>query len=283
MKLILGHNQFIGISHISEDKAKEKKQRFSNVEHIFNVAKTASELGFKGMMLETHPKMIEFFEYYQDNKDFDIDFYLQVPFVRGYIQKMNEKGAKGLINEVISRVGLLRTSSLALKSGWNYLKKDYISLGTEFLKLEISPFTDVNIKALLLHNVITDLLLSLDVSEAFTTYTEFVEKKLQITPGFITLNFQLFQERCAKWHIKPAYIMSPINPSGYDMNPSKEVVEKAINRQNTEVIAMNILGGGAFTLNEAYQYLINLKNIKSCCVGASSKGHLEELVNIFTK
>ena len=122
MKLILGHNQFIGISHISEDRAREKSRKFSNVENIFNVAKTACELGFDGMMLETHPKMIEFFEYYLDNKDFNIDFYLQVPFVRGYIQKMNEKGIRGLIKEIIGRTGLLGTGSLALKSGWNYLR-----------------------------------------------------------------------------------------------------------------------------------------------------------------
>ena len=36
--------------------------------------------------------MLEFINYYEKNQTFDMDFYLQVPYVQGYIQKVNEKG-----------------------------------------------------------------------------------------------------------------------------------------------------------------------------------------------
>lgn len=280
MNLILGHNQFLGISHTSESKSWEKDIKFSDVKRIYEVVETAADLGFTGMMIETHPRMIEFLKYYMKSKTFDIDFYLQVPYAQSYVQQMNEKGMRGVIDEVIQKTGFLGAGSLALKSGWSYLKKDYLSLGMSMLKLEVAPFDQIPIKALLLHNVVTDLLLSLQFREGFETYVDFVQTKLGIKPGLITLNFPLLVQRLDSWKVASAYIMTPVNPHGYDMNPSQEAVEATLQRYMSEVIAMNVLGGGAFSVHESYDYLKGF-HIKNVVVGASSKGHLKELFDVF--
>ena len=75
--------------------------------------------------------------------------------------------------------------------------------------------------------------------------------------------------------------MTPINIGGYDMNPTKTSVEKAIKDYDGEIIGMNILGGGAFSVNEVHNYLKSFRNIKTCAVGASSEKHLMELIKIF--
>lgn len=280
MNLILGHNQFLGISHTSESKSWEKDIQFSDVKHIYDVVETAAEVGFTGMIIETHPRMIEFLEYYGNNKTFDFDFYLQVPYVQTYVQQMNEKGMRGVIDEVIKKTGFLGASSLALKSGLSYLKKDYMSLGMSMLKLEIAPFDTISIKGLLLHNVMTDLLLSLRLCEGFKTYVDFVRSKLDIKPGLITLNFPMLVKSLDDWNVKPDYIMTPINPNGFDMNPSKEKVETALQKYKGEIIAMNILGGGAFSVKDSYEYLKPF-HINNVVVGASSKLHLIEIRDIF--
>ncbi len=280
MRLILGHNQFLGISHISEEKSRERDRKFSDVKNIYKVVETAADLGFKAMIIETHPRMIEFIEYYEKNKTFDIDFYLQVPYVQNYVQQMNEKGMKGVIGEVINKTSYVGASSLAMKSGWNYLKKDYLSLGMSMLKLEISPFDNISIKGLLLHNVITDLLLSLNISDGFETYFEFVKKKLKIDPGLITLNFPMLVNRLDEWKLKSSIVMTPINPNGYDMNPTKKDVEASLKKYNGNVFAMNTLGGGAFTVKDSSDYLKSL-NVENIVIGASSKNHLEENSKIF--
>lgn len=282
MDLILGHNQFLGISHISEERSREREKKFSNVENIYKIVEKASEFGYKGMIIETHPRMLKFLEYYKDNKTFDMDFYLQVPYVQGYIQKMNEKGLSGLVKEIIQRSGIKSASTMALKNVIKLAKRDYISMATSALQIEVKPFAEFNIKALLLHNVITDLLLSLRVEDAFTEYVGYVKDKLGLKPGFITLNFQLFKSSCEKWGIKPPLVMTPVNPGGYDMNPSKNAIESTIKEYTGEVIAMNILGGGAYKVKESYGYLKNL-NIKGCVVGASSEEHLMELTETFGK
>ena len=281
MELILGHNQFIGISHISDERGREREQKFSKIENIYNVVEIASEMGYKNMILETHPRMIEFFNYYKENQTFDMNFYLQVPNAVGYIKKMKEKGVMGLVSELVGHTGVSGASSLALKGVANLFKRDYMSLAMSILKLEVSPFTDVNIKALLLHNVVTDLLSSLGLSEAFSSYEKYVKDELGIDPAFVTLNFPLLKNNMEKWDIKPSMVMTPVNQQGYDMNPSRDIVEKNIKDYHGEIIAMNVLGGGAFSVKNANSYIKTFNNINHCVIGASSEAHLKELINTF--
>jgi len=156
----LGHNQFLGTSHISDERGIEREKKFSNVKNIYRVVEKAADLGCKGMIIETHPRMLEFLRYYKENETFEIDFYLQIPCLNVYIQKMNEQALSGLILEIIKRGGIKTVSSSLMKNFINYLKKDYISIAVSFLQFELKPFRDVNIKSIFLQNVFTDLLLS---------------------------------------------------------------------------------------------------------------------------
>jgi hypothetical protein len=281
MELILGHNQFIGISHISDEKSRELDKKFSDVKNIYNLVEKAAEFGYSGMVIETHPRMLEFMEYYKKNKTFDMNFYLQLPYAQGYIQKMNENGLFGLIIDIIHRSGPKNLSSVVVKNFVNLAKMNYYSMALSFLKLEIMPFIDFNIKTVLLHNVFTDLFLSLDLSDCIRAYADFITEEIDLKPGFITANFHLFQSKLEKWDIEPPLVMTAINPGGYDMHPSKIDVENAINRYKGDIIAMNILGGGAFSLGVVYNYLLSLDKIKFCVVGTSSEIHLKELKNVF--
>ena len=281
MNLLLGHNQFIGISHISEERSREREKKFSDIKNIYNIVEKAADLGYKGMIIETHPRMLKFLEYYRKNQTFDIEFYLQLPYVQGYIQKMNEKGLSGLISEVVQRGGKKTASALALKNIVNLARKDYLSMATSVLQLEVKPFADIKIKAILLHNVMTDLALSLQMQDVFIEYIDFVNKKLKLKPGFITLNFPLYKNSLEKWNLKPSIVMTPINPKGFDMNPSKTEVESAIKQYNGQIIAMNILGGGAFSPRDVYPYLNSFDNVDHCVIGASSENHLRDTLEVF--
>ena len=120
MELILGHNQFLVISHISEERSREREKKFSDVKNIYKIVEKAVDFGYKGMIVETHPRMLEFLKYYKENETFEIDFYLQLPYVQGYIQKMNEQGLSGLILEIIRRGGIKTMSSTLMKNLINY-------------------------------------------------------------------------------------------------------------------------------------------------------------------
>jgi hypothetical protein len=170
MNLILGHNQFLGISHISEDRARDRERKFSDIKNIYHIVESAYDLGFKGMVIETHPRMLDFIKYYSENGTFDLDFYLQVPYVHGYIQRVNENGIGDLALSIINQTGVIDAGRIAIKSLMGSIKSDYISMVMNLLRLEVAPFSDIRIKALLLHNIMTDMLLSLDLNDPVNRY-----------------------------------------------------------------------------------------------------------------
>lgn len=280
MELILGHNQFIGISHISEEKSREKERLFSDVKKIFRIVESANKLGYDHIIIETHPKMVEFINHYQKFHNFEMNFFLQVPYVQGYIQKINESGIHGFAYDTIKQTGLIKSGNIALKGVYGMIMKDYSSIANSFLNLELSPFSKVNIKAVLLHNVITDLLLAIDAKEAFTDFILNIQK-MGLKFGFVTLNFPLLYNKFSDWGLLTHIVMTPVNPKGFDMNPNKEVVSHYLKKYDGDIIAMNILGGGAFSLHESKKLLDTFQNIKFCVIGASSLEHLKENIELF--
>ena len=65
------------------------------------------------------------------------------------------------------------------------------------------------------------------------------------------------------------------------MNPTKDEIEAGLRDYEGTVFAMNVLGGGAYSLPEAVSYVKSFDAIKRCVVGASSRDHLKELVETF--
>jgi len=92
MDLILGHNQFIGISHTSEERGIELQKKFYNVASIYRVVETAAGMGYKNMIIETHPKMLEFLDYYLKSQTFDMNFYLQVQCCKSCKKRLSFDG-----------------------------------------------------------------------------------------------------------------------------------------------------------------------------------------------
>jgi hypothetical protein len=281
MELILGHNQFIGISHISEDRGREREKKFSKVENIYRVVEAASAVGFKNMIIETHPRMLEFLRHYEQTQTFDMNFYLQVPYVQAYVQTINQRGMKGFLSEMIGRAGLAGTTGLALKGAVSLMRKDYLSIALSYFKLEIAPFSDFSVKALILHNVLTDLLMALEVSSAFSAFDEYVNDVLKLDFGLATWNFALIKRNLEQWNLRPAFVMTPVNVKGFDMNPSQGEVETALKEYSGDIIAMNVLGGGAFPLAASSAYVKSFDKVTRCVIGASSKEHLSELRDVF--
>jgi hypothetical protein len=278
MKLILGHNQFIGISHTSYSDSKKKEARFSNVENIYSVVERAADVGFKSMLIEPHPRLMQFVQEYNKRRTFDMKFYLQIPNVQNYVQKMNDGGIAGIISEFRSRLGTLGASAALLKSGMMYLRRDYLSLALYGIKLEVQPFKDLELEGILLHNVVTDLLLSLSVTETLQEFHNFIIDEYKVAPGFVTLNLPLLMER-HKQMDGSDLIMTPINPLGYDMNPDISTVETCLRNSKSKIIAMNVLAGGSVGIDKTASYLSKFENVEYACVGASSEGHLREIVS----
>ena len=82
-------------------------------------------------------------------------------------------------------------------------------------------------RVIFLQNVITDLVLGYDVKEVFLRYCDFIRKKYNVIPGFITLNLPYLKAKLEEWGIEEVVICSSINKAGFNMFPSKEEYEKS--------------------------------------------------------
>ncbi|HOO04865.1 MAG TPA: hypothetical protein PLJ11_09105, partial [Methanomassiliicoccales archaeon] len=248
---------------------------------ILEAVRTAYECGFRTMIVESHPRMKEFMKLYEKDGTFKMNFILQLPFVSGYVRHMAEGGVRGVAREVLAgtpRWELVKAPFALLSP---LARKDYYAIGVKGLDLEMSKYSDFDISGVLLHNIITDVLMSLDAETAFAGYFDRVQRRFGVKAGLITLNLPLLSSHLNQWGLEPSVIMSPMNPYGFDMNPSQEVVEEYVRGKKVRTLAMNVLGGGSVPLSEAATYIKGLGGVEGVVIGASSRKHMEELTSAF--
>ena len=73
-----------------------------------------------------------------------------------------------------------------------------------------------------------------------------------------------------------------VNVNGFDMNPSQREVETALKEYDGDDTAMNVLGGGAVSLEVSSAYISAFDRVTRCVTGASSKERLSQLREAFS-
>lgn len=281
--ILLGHNQFFGVDHMSQDKARERVNRFSDIQKIIDIIESSSKMGVNGMMLSTHPKTKYIMEAINSRSDLsqNLNFYPLVPYAQGYVRKANEKGVIGLLNDVLEPAGTYTKFKILIKGGTSLLRKDIMNIFGTLIDVELLPFNKSNMKAIFLHNVFTDLALSLKAENLFRFFIDYVESNYKgVKPAFCTLNFARLVQQFEEWSMDNPLVMTSFNKVGFQMNPSREECERCLREHNADVVAMSTLAAGYLSPKEAYDYLFSLPNIKSVVVGVSTKEHAEETFRI---
>jgi hypothetical protein len=166
------------------------------------------------------------------------------------------------------------------------LLKTYLTY--EISRIRSSAGKGANLESVLLHEIITDMALALNIDWLFKSHIDFVLKK-GMRPGFETRNFAYLVSKFKDWGIdfKDVVVATPFNAVGFQMNPSREECEKAlVDVGSSSVIAMSILAAGYLKPPEAIEYVKSLPNLKGLVVGVSKERHAREtfkLEGIFEK
>jgi hypothetical protein len=130
----------------------------------------------------------------------------------------------------------------------------------------------------MLHELITDMALALNLDWLFKAYVNFMLKRAVI-PGFNTANFAYLVEKLGEWNIdlNKIAIVTPFNKVGFQMIPSKTKCEKTLESLPEHiVIAISILAAGYLSPTEAIDYIATLPNIEGVAVGISKESHARE-------
>lgn len=284
-KIVLGDNQFFGINHMSQEKAQQLAEKFFDINNIFHVYQIAFDAGIRAVMLNSNDRARDICEHFRTNSlNYPkISWYPSIPYPHKYANLISEKGIIPTISDVLfkdnSASGVL---GMMAKGGAAFLGKDALKMMQMLIDVEMKMFKGLDVRAIFLQNIITDLVLGYNVKEIFEAYCNYIRKKYNVLPGLITQNMPLLKEKLELWGIEEVVICCSYNKIGYLMSPDIESYKTASDNNDPskyQLMAMSTLASGAINVKNAYEF-INKQKIQSVVFGASSSVHIEETIKL---
>ena len=281
--VLLGDNPLFGVDHLSQERAREKASKSQDFGNASEVIKLSLNSGAEGMVISTHPRVRELMTYLRTETDLihRITFYPILPYVQGYVLKINEKGMLNTLMEILAKTSLQDKLRIITRGGFGVLKKDFYQLFKLFVDIELLQLEGTKKKTVFLHDVLADLALSLGMKNIFETFQDHLHDKYKLEAGLVTKNFPRMVSALNEWGLKYGSIMTSFNKVGFQMNPSREECENGLLKFDGNVIAMRVLAGGYLQPREAYDYLLSLPRIKTAVIGVSSVDHVKNIFDIF--
>ncbi len=273
-KVLLGDNQFFAINHLSDEKSREQAIRFKEDSTIIRVLDQAREVGINTFMCTTHDRVANICEHIRTNSEKYTGFkiYPCLPYAHKYANAVTELGILGTIKQYVPG-NIFGTFA---KGGLAYMNKDFIKLMEIFVDAELKMFRGVNTPVIFIQNVLVDMILGLKMYEIFREYDQYIRKKYNAEPGYITMNLPALLDALNSVGIENPIICSSINKIGFRMSGGKEIYEKYLTEKTFRPVAMQVLAAGALRPKEAIEYLGNFPKIESVLFGGSSKSHIQE-------
>lgn len=278
-KIIFGDNQFFGINHMSEEKARDLAEKFSDIKAITNVIDIAYSCGIKAFMLNSNERANEICDYIRQNISnyADLSLYPSIPYAHKYANLVAEKGILGAIRDVILSGNVAKNvASLLTKGGYSFFERDMIKVMQLLIDIEMNIYRNLNVKVIFLQNIVTDLVLGAGLKEIFLAYYSYIIERYSAEPGFVTMNMPRLVDFLLDCGIENPIVCFSINKVGFNMNPDILSYERTIKEKSFRPIAMSIFASGAIKPIEAIRYVCHQPNIVSIVFGASSRQHIEE-------
>lgn len=282
-RLLFGDNQFFGVNHMSEEKARAQAMRFQDIEAVIEVLDNAYDEGVKSFMCTTHDRIALVCDHMRANPERYKDFKFMpcMPYAHKYANAVTEDGMLGALKRFMPDEGFLNA---AVRGGMSLATKDIEGLVTLLVDAEMKMFAGLNTPVIFLQNVVVDLLLGLGMKEAFLIFANHVKKRYNAEPGFITMNMPKLLDVLEELGIDNPIVCSNINKMGFRMSGGFEAYEKALREKKFRAIAMSVFASGAIAPKEAIEWVCQQPNIEAIVFGASSRGNIRntrELVDRF--
>ncbi len=275
--LLVGDNPFQGVSHLSQERARERHSDVNDPEYCASLVKEAMQNGAGGFMFSISQSTLSILSILNRSRQMP-RLYAIAPAASDYVRLASRMGTPGLITYVIKQI-IASHNYMSIVGGVEGvltrhpadLMKAYICYELYRIKSATTSYT--NPYSLLLHEIVTEMGIALNLEWLFKDYIDFL-LGLKIKPGFVTRNFSMLIERLTKWGVDltQVVIVAPFNAIGFQMCPSREACEKAeLNVPDTEVIAMSALASGYLKIPVAIDYINHLPQLKGIVVGISNE------------
>lgn len=269
-QLILGDNQFFGINHMSEEKARAQALRFQDIEAVIDVLRMANEESVHTFMCTTHDRIATICDYVRSNPGdwSEFTFLPCMPYAHKYANAVTENGMLGAVKRFLPDEGLM---DAAFRGGKSLARKDIEGMITLLVDAEMKMFSGLRTPVIFLQNVVVDLLLGLGFKEALRIFASHVQERYGAEPGFITMNLPLLLDALEDVEVANPIVCANINKIGFRMCGGAEAYETALREREFRPMAMSVFASGAIAPREAIEWVCAQPNLESIVFGASSR------------
>jgi len=278
-RILFGDNQFFGINHFSEEKARQQAMKFQDLGAILEVLQSALNAGVAGFMCTTHDTVGQIADEVRAHPDKweGFRFYPGMPYAHKYANAVTELGYVGTLKKVIPSGGMLDTLTRGTRA---VLSKDIESVMAMLVDAEMKMFDGLETPVVFLQNVVTDLILGLGASDVFASFANYVKRRYKAEAGFFTMNLPKLLKALNDAGVENPIVCANVNKAGFRMSGGIEGYREAAANYPARVIAMSVFASGGISPREAIEWVTNEPYVESIVFGASSRANIENTVGL---
>lgn len=277
-RILFGDNQFFGVNHMSEEKARQQAARFSDTAAIIEVLDVAYDAGIRTFMCTTHDRIGEVCDHMRANpvryKDFL--YYPCMPYAHKYANSVSQVG----VLETIRRFSAGSVVGTLVRGAVGAITRDIYKLMKLLVDAEMKRFEGLNTPVIFVQNVVTDLILGMKLHPVFAEFHRYIRERYDAEAGFITMNLPRLLDALHEVGVENPIACANINKIGFRMCGGLETYERTIRERRFRPIAMSVFASGAIAPEEALDYVCRQRRIESIVFGASSRGNIERTKEI---
>ncbi|HEV8113648.1 MAG TPA: hypothetical protein VGR31_12805 [Planctomycetota bacterium] len=280
-RILFGDNQFFGVNHMSEEKARQQLMRFKDTAAIIEVLDDALDTGIRTFMCTTHERMNEVCDHMRADPARYKDYLLYpcMPYAHKYANAVSQFGAL----ETIKRYSAGGVVGTLLRGAVGAITRDIYDLMKLLVDGEMKGFQGLNTPVIFVQNVVTDLLLGMKLHGVFAEFHSYVRKRYGAEAGFITMNLPALLDVLEGVGIENPIVCANINKIEFRMCGGRELYERTIRERRFRPVAMSVFASGAIPPEEALDYVCAQQRIESIVFGASSRRNIEQTRNLIVK
>lgn len=273
-RILFGDNQFFGVNHMSEEKARAQAMQFKDTQSIMRVLDGSYDLGIKVFMCTTHDRVGEVADIVRADPGRypEFEFYPCMPYAHKYANSVGEVG----ILETIRRFAPGGIVETVVKGATAAVTQNVERLMQMLVDAEMKRFAGVRTPVVFVQNVVTDLLLGLKLHELLAAFQRHIQEKYRAEAGFITMNLPRLVDALEQVGVKNPIVCANINKIGFRMSGGVEAYREVLRSGRCRAIAMSVLASGAIPPEEAIEWVCGLEGVQSIVFGASSIAHVRQ-------
>jgi hypothetical protein len=274
-RVLFGDNQFFGVNHMSEEKARAQAMRFQDLSAIIEVLDAAYEEGIRTFMCTSHDRVGDICDHFRANPEKypDYRFYPCMPYAHKYANAVTEHGMIEALRMLLPQEGAI---AAMLKGGVALASKDIEAIMQLLIDAEMKMFHGLSTPVVFMQNVITDLLLGLRMDDCFRIFHDHVRARYHAEPGYITMNVPRLLDALDALGIDNPIVCANVNKIGFRMCGGVPAYEDAIAGRRFRPVAMSIFASGAIPAREAVEYVCAQPRIESIVFGASGRANIRQ-------